>query len=249
MDTKPLEEIGLTKGEAKVYLALLELGPSTTGQIIKLASVSRSKVYEMLEKLIILGLVSYVIRTNTRYYEATSPKRLTEWLQRRKSELTQHQRKLEKTIPDLLKRQEFRRAPQTSTVYEGLEGVRTIFNLILETMKPGEEYFVIQIEPEAFRKDFIDFIVAYHKRRAKKGIKVRLLASEEIRSAVLREHKGIKGMEFRFTKRPLPTATLIFGDRVFTLIWDPPLGVVIHSKTITNRYKKFFSYLWKTAKK
>ena len=59
MDTKPLEEIGFTNGESKVYMALLDLGPSTTGQIIKLAEVSRSKVYEMLEKLIKEGVVSF----------------------------------------------------------------------------------------------------------------------------------------------------------------------------------------------
>ena len=51
MDTKILEDIGLTKGEIKAYLALLKLGQSSTGPIAKEANVSRSKLYVILDKL------------------------------------------------------------------------------------------------------------------------------------------------------------------------------------------------------
>ena len=67
-----LEGIGLSKGEVKTYFALLELGPSTTGEIINKASVSRSKVYEMLDRLMKRGLASYVIKENIKY-STTSP--------------------------------------------------------------------------------------------------------------------------------------------------------------------------------
>ncbi|GAG26288.1 unnamed protein product, partial [marine sediment metagenome] len=47
MDTKILEEIGLTQGEIKTYLALLKLGSSSTGPIAKESQVSRSKLYSI----------------------------------------------------------------------------------------------------------------------------------------------------------------------------------------------------------
>ena len=47
-----LEEIGLTRGEIKVYLTLLKLGETTTGKIIEEAQISSGKIYEILEKLI-----------------------------------------------------------------------------------------------------------------------------------------------------------------------------------------------------
>jgi sugar-specific transcriptional regulator TrmB len=50
MDPKMLEEIGLTEGESKVYLALLKLGATKTGPLIKEADVSSSKVYKILER-------------------------------------------------------------------------------------------------------------------------------------------------------------------------------------------------------
>ncbi len=47
-----LSKIGLTEGETTVYLALLELGSSTTWNITKKSGISGSKVYEVLDRLI-----------------------------------------------------------------------------------------------------------------------------------------------------------------------------------------------------
>ena len=56
MNLKILEEIGLTKGEIKVYLTLLKIGNTTSGRIINESGVSRSKVYDVLERLKQKGL-------------------------------------------------------------------------------------------------------------------------------------------------------------------------------------------------
>ena len=53
-----LQELGLTQREIRVYLALLELGSTTTGSIIKRSEVPNSKIYEILESLQNKGLVS-----------------------------------------------------------------------------------------------------------------------------------------------------------------------------------------------
>ena len=52
MNSKLLEEAGLTEGESKVYLALLELGTTKTGPLIKKARVSSSKVYKILDRVL-----------------------------------------------------------------------------------------------------------------------------------------------------------------------------------------------------
>ena len=41
MDTSPLEKIGFTPGEVKVYIALMHLGTTTAGPIAKEAKVAR----------------------------------------------------------------------------------------------------------------------------------------------------------------------------------------------------------------
>jgi len=55
-----LIQLGLTSGEARIYLSLLKLGSSKVGSIVKDSRVSYSKVYDVLEGLITKGLVSYV---------------------------------------------------------------------------------------------------------------------------------------------------------------------------------------------
>jgi HTH-type transcriptional regulator, sugar sensing transcriptional regulator len=77
MDIKTLQTIGLTKGEAKVYLTLMKTGSTTTGALITSSGVSRSKVYDVLERLKQKGLVTEVIKQNTRYFEGTNPKRIS----------------------------------------------------------------------------------------------------------------------------------------------------------------------------
>ena len=57
MDSAVLEEIGLTSGEAKVYLALLELGPSKAGGILRKSGLQNSVVHLCLNKLIEKGMV------------------------------------------------------------------------------------------------------------------------------------------------------------------------------------------------
>ena len=52
-----LAEIGLTKGEISVYKALIKLGSSTAGPIIKEAKISPSKIYNIIERLLEKGLV------------------------------------------------------------------------------------------------------------------------------------------------------------------------------------------------
>ena len=57
MNDALFEKIGLTKGEIKVYTALLSLGETTISPIVTHGKVTKSKVYDILEKLIEKGFV------------------------------------------------------------------------------------------------------------------------------------------------------------------------------------------------
>ena len=59
-----LKDIGLTDYESKVYLALLEIGEGTSGEIINKAGIHTGKIYEILASLKNKGLISEVIVNN-----------------------------------------------------------------------------------------------------------------------------------------------------------------------------------------
>ena len=63
-----LNRIGLTDAEAKVYLSLLQNGNLSGYEASKLSSVPRSKIYNVLESLIIKGFALFTeIENNNRY--------------------------------------------------------------------------------------------------------------------------------------------------------------------------------------
>ena len=56
MDTSALEDLGLSNAESRIYIALLESGPSKTGLIIDRTKLQSSTVYHILGSLIEKGL-------------------------------------------------------------------------------------------------------------------------------------------------------------------------------------------------
>ena len=81
MDFSTLEKIGLTNSEAKTYVALLKLGQTTAGPIVSEAKVTRSKIYDILERLKNKGLVSYITKKSTKHFSATSPENILHYLE------------------------------------------------------------------------------------------------------------------------------------------------------------------------
>jgi len=75
-----LLKLGLTEGEAKVYIALSGLGSSTVGAIVKKSGVAYSNIYDILNRLIEKGIVSYIIKSKTKYFQAASPSNLIDYL-------------------------------------------------------------------------------------------------------------------------------------------------------------------------
>jgi sugar-specific transcriptional regulator TrmB len=59
--------LGLTKVQARVYLALVKSGPSRISAISKISKVARPEIYRNLSKLQRLGLVEKIIKTPLEY--------------------------------------------------------------------------------------------------------------------------------------------------------------------------------------
>ena len=90
MDTSILEDIGLTQGEIKVYLALLELGETNAGPIKKKLHIQNSVVHLCLNNLIQKGLVSYIEKGKRNFYTAIDPKHLIEFIEEKITIILMH---------------------------------------------------------------------------------------------------------------------------------------------------------------
>ena len=63
-----LKKIGLTDYESRIYLALLDIGEGTSGDVIKKAEIHTGKIYEILESLKNKGLISEITKNNIKQY-------------------------------------------------------------------------------------------------------------------------------------------------------------------------------------
>src|SRR3989344_7841000 len=90
-----LEQAGLTKREAALYMALLQNGPSTILAIAKRAGMKRPTVYLVLDELVRKGLVSLVPKEKRKIFIALSPERIIE-------NLEETSRSLREALPDIM---------------------------------------------------------------------------------------------------------------------------------------------------
>ncbi|MFH0837291.1 MAG: helix-turn-helix domain-containing protein [Candidatus Aenigmatarchaeota archaeon] len=250
METQTLNQIGLSGSEIKVYFALLKLESSTVGPIIKLSTVPDSKIYVILDKLKEKGLVSFVIKNNVKHFQASDPKNLIRLLNEKSNEIAEQKNKLEREIiPQIEARRKFTEDISEAIVYESYDGLRSAFNLIVDTLNRGDEYQVFMLGDALEDKRVIRFFQNYHKKRIERGINVRLLSNNMFRNTILKAHK-YKGMKIRFTDKTLPIGTFVFKNHVMTIVWDEkPTAFVIKSRKNYDYYKEFFDETWENSKK
>ena len=72
--------MGLSNAEAKIYLALLELGSSKTGRIIDRTKLQSSTVYHVLGSLVEKGIVSHILQGKVKHYNAEPPEAFLNFL-------------------------------------------------------------------------------------------------------------------------------------------------------------------------
>lgn len=249
MINQALKQIGLTEGEIKVYLALLELGSTTTGKITKISNISGSKVYEVLERLMNKGLVNSIIKNNVKHFEAASPERILDYLDEKEKNIEKEKREIQKIIPKLILKQEAVKKSEAK-IFTGWEGIKTANEDIIQTLKRGEEWLSMGLteQPESWEIYF----TKRQKLRAKKGIIHKHLINEKYKT-LYKKRKRLPNTEFRFLPKELemPTSTEIYKDKVliFVLVKENPMAVMIESEEIAESFRKYFYVIWKQAKK
>ena len=247
-----LRKMGLTEGEVKVYTALLDLGPSSSWPIIKESGVSSSKVYPILDRLITMGLVSYITKGSRRVFQTTSPMKILELLDKRKQEVEEQKQEIKDIIPNLVRRQKSLESRHEAAVYEGYKGVKTYYRSLLAGLKKGDERLVFGARsgyPVAKGAQY--FFQSYHRDWAKKGLRTKLIFNRDL--------KGSRSTKY-FEQSPLtqvrylPQVTLssigIQKDTVDMLVWtkETQLVFVIKSKEVARTFREYFNVLWGMAK-
>ncbi len=248
MNENVLEDIGLTNSEAKVYLALLELGSSHVAPIVNAAGIAYSKIYDLLEKLRQKGLVSMVIKGGVKYFEAAPAKRILDYIEEKEKNLHLQKEGILKLLPILEEKQKQSKEISEISSYKSMKGIETIFSEILKSLKKGEEYFVFGAIFGATEAQRI-FLLNYHLKRIERRVKLKILFHRDAHS-MAKAYEEMKLTEVKYLDPQLvgPAQTMVVKDSTFIILWtENPIAIRIDNKEITASYKKYFDYLWKGA--
>jgi sugar-specific transcriptional regulator TrmB len=243
MIRKALEGMGLTDGEIQVYEALLSLGLSPAGRITKQAGIASSKVYEVLQRLGRKGLVSHVLRNGVRYYNATPPERLIDFLEEKKESLSRSQAEIRKVIPEL--KREMKRTDASSTVvYTGSQGPKIVLNEILEAGRRGQENcgFGTDVDPYVVHMPHV--LQRYIEAAKKYKFRTRLLFAKGFRSPNV--NASVRYLQKKYLP---PVRTMLYENKVAIVNFNGPITtIVIEDQELAKSYREHFELLWKIAK-
>ncbi|MDO8339602.1 MAG: helix-turn-helix domain-containing protein [Candidatus Burarchaeum sp.] len=243
-----LERLGLTHNEAKVYLALLEVGPSATKALIRKTGIHTSKVYESLERLIQKGLANFVIEANRKKFSATDPQSIIGFLDEKQMELEDKKKEVVKLLPSL---RSLRRAalPQSASVFSGIKGYKAMLDNMLKELGEGGHYDAFA--SGRLKAELGPFWNHFQRKKEKMGIRSRCLWDEGVRSQkeYLKEYFG-KGRFIPSGSYNAPTDIFIYKDKVLLVSYvsKPIFAVLIHSAGMSKSYAELFNTLWKIGK-
>ncbi|MBW2990523.1 hypothetical protein KY348_02340 [Candidatus Woesearchaeota archaeon] len=248
-----LRSIGLTDSEAKVYLALLDLGTSTVGPIADKSRASYSKIYLLLEKLIDKGLATYITKEKTRYFTPTSPKKILEYLDQKKTTLDKLSKEVKDMLPKLEAKLKQSQEEEYVTIYEGHEGLKTVYLESINNLKPGDEILVMGATMGAYTqtKQNILLLKKVHTIRQERKIGFRVIFNEEFRqNKDVEFFKKQKPIQVRFLLKNTPAGINIQGNRVLIIYWhkEEPKVFLIQSKIVADSFRKYFEVVWEKAK-
>jgi predicted transcriptional regulator len=231
-----LKVLGLTNGEIKVYTAILNIGSSTINNIHEKTGFERRAIYDIINKLIEKGLISYTIEKGKRTYQCSNPNKLREKTEKKITEL----KKFEKKITEIESIYKTTKPEINLEIYRGKEGIKTVFEEMLNYKQNyfiGGGYYIMDLLPHYWPQ--------YNKRRIKLGVEWYSLSRYETKK---RKKPGKKLLNIKYLPKEFsgsPSVVFIFGNKIVNVLWGEEwFAFMIESKEIAQNYKKYHKYLW-----
>lgn len=239
MDTSVLEDIGFSPVEIKVFIAILETGEAKAGKIIEKTGLQSSSVYNAINILIKKGFVSYIKKSQIKYYRAVSPETILNYIDSKKRDYL-------KILPELKERQK-KNENEGVEFFKSFKGIRTLITELLSDAKKGNVYRFFSVEDmdeyEISRQKVFQFVKQIIKE---KKIDARGIFHEKTRYP----RTGSSIIKKKYLASPLPPNTMVFNGKIAIISWDKePSGILLYSENIARNYENFFEHMWKIAHK
>ena len=245
-DITALERIGLTKNDRKVYLALLELGSATVSDLVKKTGLHRSYTYDILDKLIDVGLTSFIIKNNKKYFNVENLERVLQILKDKEVKIKEDEKEINKILPELIKRQKIAVEKQEARIFVGKEGIKSILEDILKTKK---DFIAFGAEGK-FKDIFKWYFDNWQKRRSKLRLKYKIIYNSKLKGKRPTKEQKLVEVGFLPEKYEFPATTIAYGNKLSIIVWEvSPIGFILESEKAVKSFLGYFDLLWSIGKK
>ena len=198
-----LKTLDFKEEEARVYLALLDTGSSSAGDLAKTIGLARPTLYGYLDRLVKGGLVTQSLRHNVKIFTPEPGDKIRGLYKRKIDALKKQEQSLDDLIPQLEKRSGLSLARPRIQFFEGRAGLETAFQ---DPMKhPGaliKSFWSIKAAIEATSEDFFWYL---NKERIKNDIYLKAIwPPSQVVDVKQNPFMGV-GPEFKREIRVAPT--------------------------------------------
>lgn len=239
-----LKSIGLSDKQAKVYLAMLELGPSTILQISAKSGINRPTTYVQIEFLKKIGLVSTQTKGKKQLFIAEDPEHFANLIENEKRELDNKKENIAKILPELKTLFNLSGEKPQVRFFEGKEG---LLSMQEDFLKSKDKLILSIASADDVLNLFPDHPKTYIEKRIKKKIKTKLIYTsshgdflKEKDKEVLRESKYVPS-----DKLPIDVDLTIYDDKVGVAALKGRIsGAIIQHKEIANSFRSLFHLVW-----
>ncbi len=228
-----LGSLGLRKDEIRLYLTLLEAPPATVSELARETGIHRPLIYRALPSLQEKGLISIVIKGKQKRYTAESPTRVEKLF-----------RKLEQSFSVLLPALETsytnREDRPVMKYYEGREGIRRVFDDLLDTLKKGEVFY--RYSSRRATEDGEKYLPRnYRERRDQKQLERFVITNEATsREKRKRLERALKVIPGKYGSFEYDVTQIIYGSKVAFIDYGSETASIIENPQMAAFQKHLF---------
>jgi len=249
-----LVKSGFTEKEARIYVAILELGGAYPSKIAEYTDINRSTTYHILTTLSIRGIVSEIEKKSKIFYQIERPEKIIRYTEGRVRRAHEESDQMKSVLPDIEGLYGALGTRPKVSYYENIEGMMTIYTDMLATNKKYEMLAwsnAAELENVFPSKFFEDF------RRTKerigittKGIIPDTEADRTYNERLFKNYKKEVIPEIRYVNKekfPFKGEITIYGDNKIAIInlnKQYLTGTIIEDETIYNMMKLIFDLSW-----
>lgn len=250
---KDIVKLGLSDKEARVYLASLELGPSTVQAVAQKAGVNRATTYVVIDSLMEMGLMSTYEKIKKTFFTAEAPERLLEYLNDQERGIKKKIDLLKKTMPELQSISNNISNKPKVKYFEGIESLRSVQDEYISSLSPKDTIYTFlpfDNYEGSYLKD--QGHLAGEERKAKK-IKMAIIYTSKKGRQYEYEERSKKLLKnclyIPYDKYPFEGGIDIYSNKIFMVNYKGRTGgVVIENKTLADTLAVFFKLLWNNLK-